>query len=80
MEQLLYALDLMGVDHVGIGPDWDGGGGVVGLKSVADYPNITSRLLEEGYTWDDIEKIMGGNVLRLLDEAKAYAESLPEEG
>ena len=76
MEQLLYALDLMGVDHVGIGPDWDGGGGVVGLEDVSDYPTITARLLEEGYSWDDIEKIMGGNVLRLVAEARAYADGL----
>ena len=78
-DQLIHALRLMGPDHVGIGPDWDGGGGVLGLQDVSDYPNITSRLLEEGYSWEDIQKIMGGNVLRLLAEAEAYAASLTEE-
>ena len=78
-DQLIHALRLMGTDHVGIGPDWDGGGGVLGLQDVSDYPNITSRLLEEGYSWEDIQKIMGGNVLRLLSEAEAYAASLTEE-
>ena len=78
-DQLIHALRLMGPDHVGIGPDWDGGGGVLGLQDVSDYPNITHRLLEEGYSWEDIQKIMGGNVLRLLAEAEAYAASLTEE-
>ena len=77
-DQLIHALRLMGPDHVGIGPDWDGGGGVAGLEDVSDYPNITSRLLEEGYGWEDIQKIMGGNVLRLLAEAETYAAS-PED-
>jgi len=76
MDQLLHALRLVGPEHVGIGPDWDGGGGVVGLEDVSDYPTITARLLEEGYSWDDIEKIMGGNVLRLVAEARAYADGL----
>ena len=75
-DQLTHALRLIGPDHVGIGPDWDGGGGVVGLEDVSDYPAITSRLLEDGYSWEDIQKIMGGNVLRLLAEAEEYSASL----
>ena len=75
-DQLTHALRLIGPDHVGIGPDWDGGGGVVGLEDVSDYPAITSRLLDDGSSWEDIQKIMGGNVLRLLAEAEEYSASL----
>lgn len=77
-EQLIYALRLVGPEHVGIGPDWDGGGGVIGLEDVSDYPAITSRLLADGYSWDDIQNIMGGNVLRLLAKAEEYKASLKE--
>ena len=77
-DQLTHALRLIGPDHVGIGPDWDGGGGVIGLEDVSDYPAITQRLRDDGYSWDDIQKIMGGNVLRLLAEAEAYAASLKD--
>ncbi|MAI90966.1 dipeptidase [Ponticaulis sp.] len=76
MEQLLHALRVMGPEHVGIGPDWDGGGGVIGLEDVSDYPAITSRLLAEGYTWEDMENIMGGNSLRVLQAAEDYAAEL----
>lgn len=73
MEHLLHALELIGPDHVGIGLDMDGGGGVTGLEDVADVPKITERLLAEGYSEDDIAKIWSGNVLRLLQEAEAHA-------
>lgn len=70
---LLYALNLVGVDHVGIGADWDGGGGVAGLEDVAALPRITERLLAEGYSQNDIAKIWSGNVLRVLRAAEAHA-------
>jgi membrane dipeptidase len=73
MEHLLHALALVGPDHVGIGLDMDGGGGVTGLEDVADVPKITERLLAEGYSEDDLAKIWSGNVLRLLREAEAHA-------
>lgn len=71
MSQLLYALKLVGADHVGIGSDFDGGGGIVGLEDVSDYPEITRRLVQSGYSESDIAKIWGGNVLRLLRRAEA---------
>ena len=71
MEHLLYTLDLVGVDHVGIGADWDGGGGVDGMAEVSDVPKITEALLAEGYSAEDIEKIWSGNVLRLLRDVEA---------
>lgn len=71
MEHLLYTLELVGPDHVGIGADWDGGGGVDGMKDVADLPKVTAALLEAGYAQEDIAKIWGGNMLRLVREAEA---------
>ncbi|MGR4865869.1 dipeptidase [Caulobacter sp. LARHSG274] len=71
MNHLNHALKVAGVDHVGIGIDFDGGGGVTGLKDAADYWKITERLLAEGYSRDDLAKIWSGNVLRLLRAAEA---------
>ncbi len=50
MAHLLHAMRLVGVDHVGIGLDWDGGGGVTGMEDVAGIPEITKRLLAAGYS------------------------------
>lgn len=71
MNHLNHALKVAGVDHVGIGIDFDGGGGVVGLEDASDYWKISQALLAEGYTKADLEKIWSGNVLRLLRAAEA---------
>lgn len=73
MRHLLYALKLVGPDHVGLSGDFDGGGGVDGYDSVADLPAVTERLLKAGYSKDDIAKIWGDNVLRVLRETESYA-------
>jgi membrane dipeptidase len=75
---LLYAIRVAGIDHVGIGADFDGGGGVLGFEDARDYPKITARLLEEGFSREDIQKVWSGNVLRVLRaaEAEARAEQL----
>jgi len=73
MANLLHALKVAGVDHVGIGLDWDGGGGVAGMEDVADVPRITEALLAAGYSRADIAKIWSGNVLRVLAAAEAAA-------
>ncbi len=75
MAHLLYALKLVGPDHVGISGDFDGGGGVDGYDSIIDPPSVTERLLKAGYSKDDIAKIWGGNVLRVLRETEAYVAS-----
>lgn len=75
MEHLFYTLELVGPDHVGIGADWDGGGGVDGLKDVTYLPRITEALLGAGYSEDDIRKIWGANMIRLLAEAEAARTS-----
>ena len=74
MAHLLHALRLVGPDHVGIGLDWDGGGGVTGMEDVAGIPEISKRLLAAGYTEQDLTKIWGGNILRVMRVVEAKAE------
>ncbi len=76
MNHLNHALKVAGVDHVGIGADMDGGGGVVGLEDVSNYWKITQRLMEEGYSRADLTKIWGGNVLRVMRQVESYKASL----
>ena len=70
-----HVIKLVGVDHVGIGSDFDGVGDSlpVGLKDVSDYPNLIAEFLRRGYSEDDIAKIMGGNLLRVWAEVETYA-------
>ena len=71
MKHMLHALEVVGPDHVGVGADWDGGGGVVGMEDVVDLPRITAALLKAGYSEADVQKIWSGNVLRVLAAAEA---------
>lgn len=66
VDHIDHAVQIIGVDYVGIGTDFDGGGGVDGCRSAAEMKNITIELLRRGYTKSDIEKIWGGNVMRVL--------------
>jgi len=70
-----HVIKLAGVDHVGIGSDFDGVGDSlpIGLKDVADYPNLVAEFLRRGYSESDIAKILGGNLLRVWSEVEAYA-------
>jgi membrane dipeptidase len=77
MRHLLHILKVAGPEHVGIGADWDGGGGVDGLEDVSALPRITQRLLAAGYTEDDIKNILGGNLLRVLREVQGKATLTP---
>ncbi len=70
VQHLEHAVRVAGIDHVGIGCDFDGGGGVAGLNDVSEYPNLTAALLARGFTPADLEKIWGGNTLRLLARAQ----------
>lgn len=70
MAHVLHALMLLGVDHVGIGADWDGGGGVTGMEDVGGVYRITERLLKEGYDEAALQKIWSGNMLRVLRQAE----------
>jgi membrane dipeptidase len=66
-----YAVRKMGIDHVGIGTDFDGGGGVRGFMNASQTPNLTKELFRRGYDREALEKIWGGNFLRLLRQAEA---------
>jgi membrane dipeptidase len=70
VDHIDHVVQVAGIDYVGIGTDFDGGGGVEGCKSVADMKNITVELLRRGYTRADIEKIWGGNIMRVLGEVE----------
>lgn len=74
MKHLLHAIEVAGIDHVGISGDFDGGGGVEGFDDITAFPKITAALLARGYTAADVEKVWGGNALRVLDEAQRLAE------
>jgi len=73
LRSLLHAIRVMGVDHVGIGADWDGGGGVRGMEDITALPRITARLRREGFSDADVEKIWSGNALRVLKAAEDWA-------
>ncbi|MEM6556691.1 MAG: membrane dipeptidase [Pseudomonadota bacterium] len=75
MEHTYHVLDLIGPDHVGISGDWDGGGGVDGMSDVSMLQKITRDLLDAGYTRDDVAKIWGGNMMRLVKAAEEARES-----
>jgi membrane dipeptidase len=65
-----HIVKLVGINHVGIGSDFDGGGGVNGLEDVSQIENLTAELVRRKYSEADIAKIWGGNLLRVLGQAK----------
>ena len=66
VDHIDHVVKVAGIDHVGIGSDFDGGGGLADCVDVADYPKITAELLKRGYSEKDIDKIWGGNFLRVF--------------
>jgi membrane dipeptidase len=68
-----YAVELIGIDHVGISSDFDGGGGVRGWDSAAETMNVTLELIDRGYTEPEIQQLWGGNLLRVWREVEATA-------
>jgi membrane dipeptidase len=73
-----HVLKLIGPEHVGIGMDWDGGGGLPGMEDVADLPKITAWLLRKGYSEQQIADIWSGNVLRVMQQAQDWAAAQPK--
>ncbi len=65
-----HVVQLIGVDHVGIGTDFDGGGGVEGFNDAAESPNVTIELVRRGYTEEEIAKLWSGNLLRVWREVE----------
>ena len=75
LDHLDYIVDRIGVDHVGIGSDFNHGGGVEGFADASEALSVTVGLLERGYSEKDIAKIWGGNFLRVLREAQKAGSS-----
>ena len=69
-----HAVKIAGIDHVGIASDFDGGGGIAGWKDASETQNLTAELLRRGYSQEDVAKIWGGNLLRVLEAVEAGAK------
>ena len=74
MAHLEHAISVAGIDHVGIGTDFDGDGAVVGCADASQLRNVTRELLRRGYSAADIEKVWGGNWLRVVRQVQDAAE------
>ncbi|RUO76887.1 peptidase M19 [Idiomarina tyrosinivorans] len=77
LDNIDHVVQLIGIDHVGVGSDFDGVGDSlpVGLKDVSDYPNLVQGLLDRGYSDADIKQILGGNLMRVWEANEAYAKT-----
>jgi membrane dipeptidase len=73
VDHIDHVVQVIGIDHVGIGSDFDGGGGVDGCKNVSEMKNITIELLRRGYSKSEIRQIWGGNFMRVLRKAEEIA-------
>lgn len=78
IDQIDHIAKVAGVDHVGLGSDFDGVSGATpeGMNSAADLPRITQALLDRGYSADDIHKILGGNMLRVFREVEKVSRQM----
>ncbi len=73
VDHIDHVVQVIGIDHVGIGTDFDGGGGVDGCRTAAEMKNITVELLKRGYSKADISRIWGGNTMRVFREVEKAA-------
>jgi len=76
VDHIDHAAKVAGIDHVGIGTDFDGGGGIPGFNNHAEARNVTDELIKRGYTAEEINKIWGGNLLRVWREVEKIAAKL----
>jgi membrane dipeptidase len=76
VEHIDHAVKLVGVDHVGLGSDFDGGSMPVGMEDCTQLPKITEALMRKGYSTSDIKKILGENTLRLLSDVERASRKL----
>lgn len=75
VDHIDHVVQLIGIDYVGIGTDFDGGGGIAELMDVSQMKNLTVELVRRGYSRKEIEKIWGGNAMRVLGETEKVAAS-----
>ena len=78
VDHIDHVVKLAGIDYVGIGSDFDGGGGLSDCADVSQFPNITYELLKRGYDEEEILKIWGGNFIRVFESVEKIARSLDE--
>ena len=76
VDHIDYIKEKIGIDHVGISSDFDGGGGIEGWQDASETFNVTLELVKRGYSEEEIAKIWGGNLLRVLDDVQAIAKEL----
>ncbi|XP_031565370.1 dipeptidase 1-like isoform X2 [Actinia tenebrosa] len=80
VEHIDYIKNVSGIDHVGIGADYDGVTELpIGLEDVSKYPDLIALLLKKGYTESDIKKILGENLIRVMEKAEKVAQSMKDE-
>jgi|TARA_B100000446_G_scaffold173098_1_gene181793 microsomal dipeptidase-like Zn-dependent dipeptidase len=80
VDHIDYLVDLIGLEHVGISSDFDGGGGVEGWNDASETFSVTLELVRRGYTEEEIGMLWSGNLLRVLDEVQAIAAEIQAEG
>jgi microsomal dipeptidase-like Zn-dependent dipeptidase len=76
IDHIDYLVEKIGIDHVGISSDFDGGGGVDGWTDASETMNVTIELVRRGYTEEEIAKLWNGNLLRVLDEVQKVAAEI----
>jgi hypothetical protein len=79
VDHIDYAVNLIGIDHVGISSDFDGGGGIEGWDNASETFNVTHELVKRGYTEEEIAKIWSGNLLRVWREVEEVAQRIQAE-
>jgi membrane dipeptidase len=80
IEHIDHAVKIAGIDHVGLGSDFDGTSVPEGMEDVSKLPKITEALLKKGYAEKDIEKILGGNILRVMEQVERLSREMQARG
>jgi membrane dipeptidase len=82
MRHFEHAIKVAGIDHVGIGSDFDGVDGLLptGMEDVSKLPNVTYELLKRGYSEADVKKVLGENLLRVMNEVERTAKKMQDSG
>jgi membrane dipeptidase len=73
VEHIDHAVKVAGVDHVVLGSDFDGATMPIGMEDASKLPKLTTALIEKGYSTGDVEKILGGNILRVMEQVEQGA-------
>jgi membrane dipeptidase len=79
IDHIDHAVKVAGIDHVGLGSDFDGGSLPDGMRQASELPKITEALMRKGYSDSDIKKILGLNTLRLLEDVQRVATTLAKQ-